>query len=158
MEHYTVDEMTTSDRAHAIAIFHEGVSGGDPVLDVDNPDNWIDLENGQNLVARLGDRIVGWAAICPIHDQELPEGVSKVSVFVSRECRRKGIGRLLLNTAIGMSKEQGVGSLICGIVPGNVPAIMLHKACGFKALGMIREAGRIKNKQQDAVLLHRNIA
>ncbi|CAJ37796.1 GNAT family N-acetyltransferase [Methanocella arvoryzae] len=158
MEHYIIQEMSVSDQDQVCSIFRNGVASGDHVLDADDPAEWIDFERGENLVAKLDDKVVGWAIVTPLEEAELPQGVGRIGVFVDPEYRGKGIGRLLLNSAIQYSEEQGIDSLICGIVPDNLPAVMLHKSCGFKALGMLRDAGMCGGRKRDAVLLQHTYA
>jgi len=153
MEHYIIEEMSPVDGAEVCRIFHEGMASGDLIMDADDPEAWMDMNRGQNMVARFGDQVVGWAMATPLEDSEIPEGIARISVFVDPSFRGKGLGRLLLNTVIGLSKEQGFSSLICGIIPDNVPALMLHKSSGFHAMGMLREAGLVRGKVRDAVLL-----
>ena len=158
MEHYIIQEMSASDQDQVCSIFRGGMASGDLVLDADDPAEWVDLERGENLVAKLDDKVVGWVIVTPLEEAELPQGVGRVGVFVDPEYRGKGIGRLLLNSAIQYSGEQGISSLICGIVPANLPAVMLHKSCGFKALGMLRDAGMCGGRKRDAVLLQHTYA
>lgn len=158
MEHYVIEEMSASDRDQVCNIFRDGMANGDLVLDADDPGDWVDLERGENLVARLEDRVVGWAMVTPLEEGDLPAGVGRVGVFVDKAFRGKGIGRLLLNSVIQYSGEQGISSLICGVIPANLPAVMLHKTCGFKAMGMLREAGKCGGRKRDAVLLRHTYA
>jgi L-amino acid N-acyltransferase YncA len=158
MEHYIIQEMSASDHDQVCSIFRGGMASGDLVLDADDPAEWVDFKRGENLVAKLGDTVVGWAIVTPLDEAELPGGVARVGVFVDPEYRGKGIGRLLLNSVVQYSGELGIKSLICGVIPANLPAVMLHKSCGFKALGMLREAGRCGGKARDAVLLQHTFA
>lgn len=158
MEHYIIEEMSASDHDQVCNIFRNGMASGDLVLDADDPGEWVDFQRGENLVAKYGDQVVGWAIVTPLEEAVLPGGVARIGVFVDPKFRGKGIGRLLLNSVIQYSGEQGINSLICGVVPANLPAVMLHKSCGFKALGMLRDAGRCKGKARDAVLLQHTYA
>ena len=158
MEHYIIEEMSVSDHDQVCSIFRNGMASGDLVMDVDDPQEWVDFKQGENLVARLGTQVVGWSMVTPLPKGDLPAGVARVGVFVDPKFRGKGIGRLLLNAVVQYSGEKGLNSLICGIVPDNVPALMLHKSCGFKALGMLRDAGQAGGKARDAVLLQHSNA
>jgi L-amino acid N-acyltransferase YncA len=149
----TIENMRPEDFRDVVSIFDESAAAEDLVLDTDNPKS-MDLDSGKNLVARVKDRVIGWAIVEPA-DRDNPGGAASVSVFVSPGFRRMGIGSSLLNAAIDMSARSGVTSLLTGIVPKNIPALLLHKQCGFKAIGMLQKAGISRGRMQDAVLLQR---
>jgi phosphinothricin acetyltransferase len=152
----TITKMSPQDRDEIITMFKECKQSGDLVLDTDDP-GARDIAGGRNLVARAQDRIIGWASIDPAGGRFKP-GMASVSILVRPEYRRIGVGRALLNTAIDVATRSGIGTLVSGIVPRNVPALLLHKSCGFKAVGMMQKAGLAGGKWQDAVLLQRDCA
>jgi L-amino acid N-acyltransferase YncA len=149
----TIENMSPLDRDEVIAIFDEGVRAGDLVLDIDDPGTQ-DLAAGRNLVARVGDRIIGWATLDAAGDGPRP-GIAAIGVFVRPDYRRKGVGQALLDAAVDLAARSGISTLITGIIPHNVPALMLHKKSGFKAIGMIRKAGVASGEWHSAVLLER---
>ncbi len=150
----TIEKMSPRDRDEIVSIFRKGVQTGDLVLDRDDPGT-RDIAAGRNLVARAKGRVIGWATV-DVAGSKLPSGLATVSVFVSPDYRRIGVGRTLLNAAIDQAASNGISKVITSIVPKNVPALLLHKSCGFKAVGMIRKAGVAKGQWQNAVLLRRN--
>jgi phosphinothricin acetyltransferase len=63
------------------------------------------------------------------------------SVYVHREQRGRGIGRLLLTRLIASATEQQFHVMIGGIDRENAASIALHEALGFEPAGIIRHAG-----------------
>ncbi len=63
------------------------------------------------------------------------------SVYVRKDQRGKGIGRLLLKEIIRVAAEQDYHVLIGGIDASNLESIRLHEKEGFVFNGIIREAG-----------------
>ncbi|MDQ8038404.1 MAG: N-acetyltransferase family protein [Pedobacter sp.] len=63
------------------------------------------------------------------------------SVYVHKDHRGKGLGRILLQALIAAAQEQNYHLLIGGIEAGNTGSIALHEALGFTHAGTIREAG-----------------
>ncbi|OPY28495.1 MAG: Acetyltransferase (GNAT) family protein [Methanocella sp. PtaU1.Bin125] len=147
----SIDNMRPEDHEAVCSIYMEGVKAGDLVLDTDDPAG-MDLASGRNLVARAKDRVIGWSVVEPAGK----EGVANVSVFVKPACRGMGVGKALLDTTVSLSARSGISALLAGIVPQNVPALMLHKSCGFHAVGMLKRAGATAGKVRNAVLLQRN--
>ncbi|MGA9140524.1 MAG: GNAT family N-acetyltransferase [Methanocella sp.] len=150
----SIDNMSLEDYGEVLSIFREGVDAGDLVMESDDPAG-MNLASGRNLVARAGGKVVGWAVVQPADDPSRATAAS-VSVFVKPDYRRIGVGRALLDAAAGQSARSGITALLTGIVPQNVPALLLHKSCGFRAIGMLQKAGVASGKLRDAVLLQRN--
>lgn len=147
----SIDNMRPEDREKVLSIFQEGVNAGDLIMDSDDPAG-KDLATGRNLVARVGNRIIGWAIVEPAGKAS----AASVSVFVKPDYRGIGIGKALLDATVTLSARSGISALLTGIVPQNVPALMLHKSCGFRAVGMLQKAGIASGKLRDAVLLQRD--
>lgn len=149
MEIY-ITRMSPAHREEIVSIYNSGVEAGDMMLDTDNP-GCTSLSEG--FVAKSEGIVVGWAATSRIESGSVPPGVARISVYVAPDFRRKGIGRTLLNAIIDHSSRSGINTLLSDIVPENVPALLLHKQCGFKAIGMVQQAGQARGQWQDAVLL-----
>lgn len=150
---YKIEQMAPADKDEILSIYREGLESGDILLDAEYPETWVDFSGKSGIVVRESDKVIGWAAVTLIAGEDVPDGVGKLSVFVRPDYRNQGIGRILVNTTIALSEQAGVRVLVSGIVPKNVPALMLHKTCGFKAMGMLRQAGTINGELADAVLL-----
>jgi phosphinothricin acetyltransferase len=63
------------------------------------------------------------------------------SVYVHREHRCRGVGRVLLERLVGRAREQQYHVLVGGIDVGNAGSIALHERLGFVHAGTIRQAG-----------------
>jgi L-amino acid N-acyltransferase YncA len=63
------------------------------------------------------------------------------SIYVQREQRGRGIGRLLLTQLITSATEQQYHVMIGGIDRENSASIALHAKLGFEPAGVIRHAG-----------------
>ena len=63
------------------------------------------------------------------------------SVYVASTHRRRGIGRRLVETLLGLAAQQGYHTVIGGIAADNVASIRLHEQLGFVSCGTIRQAG-----------------
>jgi L-amino acid N-acyltransferase len=63
------------------------------------------------------------------------------SVYVHRDHRGKGLGRVLLQAAIDAATAQNIHVLVGGIDAENAGSIALHESLGFTHSGTISEAG-----------------
>ena len=81
------------------AICEEGIATGHATFEEEAP-NW-EAWNANHLatcrlVARDDDTVIGWAALSPVSERCVYEGVAETSVYVSGAARGRGIGRELL--------------------------------------------------------------
>ncbi|MEY4562887.1 MAG: hypothetical protein RLZZ618_2164 [Pseudomonadota bacterium] len=63
------------------------------------------------------------------------------SVYVHKDHRARGVGRLLMQELIRVAETRHVHLLIGGIEATNAGSIALHEAIGFSHSGTIRQAG-----------------
>jgi len=63
------------------------------------------------------------------------------SLYVNKEHRGKGYGKIILQQLIQDATEKGYHNLIAGIDSENIASIKLHEASGFVFSGRIKHAG-----------------
>jgi [ribosomal protein S18]-alanine N-acetyltransferase len=93
-----------------------------------------ELENNRlahYMVARYGDRIVGFAGMWLLVDE------AHITTFaVSAEWRRQGIGERLLLAVLDLSRSRGAHEATLEVRPSNAPARRLYEKYGFKLVGV----------------------
>ena len=67
---------------------------------------------------------------------------AELSVYVVPSARRMGVGTALLTRLEDECRTRGIHTLIGVIDSENLPSIELHRKCGYKYAGTVREAGR----------------
>jgi ribosomal-protein-alanine N-acetyltransferase len=85
------------------------------------------------------------------------EGLDVAAIAVAPDRRRGGLGRRLLDAALGVAKEQGAAELVLEVAADNPAALALYRSAGFQQIGhragyYARPAGA-----QDALVLSRKI-
>ncbi|MFL9608904.1 GNAT family N-acetyltransferase [Methylobacillus sp. Pita2] len=63
------------------------------------------------------------------------------SVYIRRDHRGKGLGRILMERLIAKAMEQQYHVMIGGIDESNGASVMLHRRLGFSHAGTIKQAG-----------------
>lgn len=155
---FVIDEMKSGDWKQVLQIYKEGIETGDATFEKDIPtfDSWISNHiSGCSIVARKNDKILGWAALSPTSNRKVYSGVNEVSIYVSEECRGKGIGITLFKKLIDLSEDKGTWTLQAGIFPENKVSIDLHKKCGFRIVGIREKIGEMNGVWRDVVLMER---
>ena len=77
------------------------------------------------------------------------------SVYVHREHRGAGVGRLVLAELLALAQTYGYHSVVARIVGGHDASISLHSAHGFELVGIEREVGRKLGRWLDVVLMQK---
>jgi phosphinothricin acetyltransferase len=138
------------------AIYEEGIRGGDATFETDAPSwEWDEAHSELRVVADRDDLVVGWAALSPVSSRCCYSGVGEVSVYVAENARGAGVGRVLLDELVRRSEQNGYWTLTAGVFPENEASIRLHKACGFREVGVRERLGELRGVWRDVVLLER---
>jgi GNAT superfamily N-acetyltransferase len=88
---------------------------------------------GVTFVAEDGERFVGLAGGYP--EEEHPEAVHLVSMWVDPAERQGGLGRALVDAVVGWARDRGALMVNLWVTDGNGPAIALYRSCGFQPTG-----------------------
>jgi L-amino acid N-acyltransferase YncA/phosphoribosylanthranilate isomerase len=155
---FTIDAMTPGDWSQVAAIYAEGIATDNATFETEVPD-WDAWDRAHHadcrLVARDGDQVLGWAALSPVSSRCVYGGVAENSIYIAAAARGKGIGKALLKALIDASESAGIWMLQTGIFPENIASIRLHKACGFREVGIRERIGQMHGVWRDVVLLER---
>ena len=104
-------------------------------------------------MARVGDEVVGWAALTPVSRRAVYAGVADLSVYVAGTARGRGVGRALLAALVESARAGGLWTLQAGVFPENEPSLALHRSLGFRDVGVRERIGRLDGVWRDVVLL-----
>jgi len=99
--------------------------------------------------------MLGWTALTPVSSRCVYAGVAEVSIYIGKEERGKGIGKILLTELIRQSEENGIWTLQSGIFAENESSIKLHEKCGFRIVGYREKIGKKNGVWKDNVLMER---
>ncbi len=155
---YQITTMRPEDWAAVREIYREGIATSIATFETEIPE-WQKWDSAHRqdcrLIARNEQRVVGWAALGSVSARRAYSGVAEVSVYVAAAARGKGVGRELLRALIEESEVNGVWTLQAGIFAENVASIALHKACGFREVGVRQRLGKLGAVWKDVLLLER---
>jgi phosphinothricin acetyltransferase len=153
-----LEKLTQADWQWVKAIYKEGIVTKNATFETEVP-VWSDWDNQHlkdcRFVARKNGKILGWAALSPVSDRCIYNGVAEVSVYISKTARGKGLGKLLLHELIEKSENINIWTLQAGIFPENQVSIGLHINLGFREVGFREKIGKLDGVWRDVVLLER---
>ena len=146
------------DAASVAAIYNEGIE--DRVATFETAPRspadvvgWI--SSHPFVVAERNGEVVGFARVSPYSDRCVYEGVGEHGVYVARAARGTGIGRMLLADLCAAAERAGLYKLTARIFTDNAASLAVHRAAGFREVGVQQRHGRLDGEWKDVVLVER---
>ena len=138
------------------SIYEQGIATGDATFETEAP-AWAawDRAHTLRLIAEQNGEVLGWAALSPVSERCVYEGVAEDSVYVAGSAQGRGIGRLLLDELVRRAESDGIWTIQAGIFPENSASIALHERCGFRVVGTRKRIGKHRGVWRDVVLMER---
>jgi L-amino acid N-acyltransferase YncA len=153
-----IDHMRPRDWEQVRSIYLEGIRTGHATFETDAP-TWEKWNEGHleiaRLVARDGDRVLGWAALSPTSKRNVYRGVAELTVYVAETARGVGLGRALLEALIQESEQHGIWTLQASIFPENTSSVKLHLRSGFREVGRRERIAMLNGIWRDTLLFER---
>ncbi len=107
------------------------------------------------VVAEEDDRVVGFASTSDYRPRDCYAQVAEFSVYVDRDVRGRGVGRLVLQALIEESAKAGLHKLVSRIFPENAASRTLCRSLGFREVGIYQEHGQLEEIWKDCVIVER---
>ncbi len=148
---------TASDAEAIVRIYNEGIEDRLATFETEPRDadtilRW--LEAGLPLVVVEKDgEVVAWACVHPYRDRTAYSGVGDFSIYVARNRRGRGLGRVALEALLGECESRGYWKLLSRIFPENVASLALCRSLGFREVGVYRRHGRLDGEWRDCVIV-----
>ena len=153
-----VRPMRVEDWPAVAEVYAEGIAGGDATFETEVP-SWAGWDAAHlpdhRLVAEVDGTVVGWTAVSPVSGRCVYAGVVEDSVYVAESARGRGVGRRLLAALVESTENAGIWTIQTGIFPENESSLALHRAAGFRVLGVRERPGQLRGRWRDVVLLER---
>lgn len=104
-------------------------------------------------VAEEEGQIKGWACISPFSDKSAYRYTVENSVYIHKDYRGNGLGRILLKHTLKISKELGYKAIIALITSDNIASCKLHNDLGFYEVGKMQKVGYKFEKWLDVTVM-----
>lgn len=148
-ETITIRDATEADLAAIRDIYNHAVEHttaiwNEVLIDVDNRRAWMELRRAKGfpvLVAERAGKVAGYASYGDWRAFDGYRHTVEHSVYVDKDCRGAGIGRLLMQALIDHARGNDKHVMIAAIEAENQPSIALHERLGFRLVGIHREVG-----------------
>ncbi len=153
-----VEPMTGVHAAAVLAIYQAGIDEGNATFETRAP-GWPAFTAarlpGHRFVAIAAGQVAGWVAASATSGRCAYAGVVEHSVYVHPSARGQGTGRLLLEALIASTEAAGIWTIQSGIFPENTASLAMHRAAGFRVVGIRERIGQHHGRWRDVVLIER---
>jgi phosphinothricin acetyltransferase len=149
-----------ADDAAAIArIYNEGIADRIATFDTEPRTEedilrWLDADYPLVVAERDGE-VAAWAVAHPYSARAAYSGVADFSIYVARERRGEGVGRVTLEALVAECEARGYWKLLSRIFPQNEASLALCRAVGFREVGVYRRHGKLDGEWRDCVIVER---
>jgi phosphinothricin acetyltransferase len=118
---------------------------------------WFDGRHPIVVVEDADDRVIAFASTSRYRDRECYGGIAEFSVYVDREARGRGVGRIAMDAIIDAARAAGYWKLVSRVFVENVPSRALLSKVGFREVGVYRRHARLDGAWRDVVIVERLI-
>jgi len=98
---------------------------------------------------------IAWASLNVFNARDAYRFVADISVYVERQWRGKGAGRVLLTRLIELGREHGYHKLVLSAFPFNPGGMALYDKLGFRTVGVYKEQGQLDGAWVDTIIMER---
>jgi phosphinothricin acetyltransferase len=110
------------------------------------------------LVAAGSDgAALGWAGLSAYRARDCYAGIAEFSIYLERQARGRGLGRVLLNGLVEAARDRGFWKLLSRIFPFNTASRRLCAGCGFREVGIYEKHGQLDGRWLEVVIVERLI-
>jgi L-amino acid N-acyltransferase YncA len=114
---------------------------------------WFDGLHPIIVVEAESGEILAFASTSIYRPRSCYSGIAEASVYVRRDARRHGAGRLALTSLITSAKEAGFSKLVSRVLVENTASRKLIQSIGFREVGTYFKHGKLDGVWRDVVIV-----
>ncbi|MDO4454476.1 MAG: GNAT family N-acetyltransferase [Eubacteriales bacterium] len=109
------------------------------------------------LVYEEDSKVLGYAYAGTFHERKAFQWDAELSIYLSEEAHRRGIGKKLYSELFSILEEQGIYTLYAHITYPNDDSIAFHKAMGFQKIAHFPKTGYKMGKWRDTIFMEKHL-
>lgn len=148
---------TPDDAAAIVGIYNQGIEDRVGTFETEPRtaalvQTWFD---GQHpiVVVEHDEEVIAYASSSPYRSRACYAGVVEFSVYVQRDWRGKGAGRLAISRLIQECEAAGFWKLVSRVFVENAASRALLRAVGFREVGVYEKHGQLDGVWRDVVIV-----
>ena len=109
------------------------------------------------LVVEIDGEIIAFASSSAYSARECYAGIAECSVYVKRDVRHHGAGRIALEALIRAAEEAGFWKLVSRVFIDNQASRKLIGSLGFREVGIYEKHAKLDGIWRDVIIVERLI-
>ncbi|QBD82773.1 N-acetyltransferase family protein [Ktedonosporobacter rubrisoli] len=155
-----------TDAAAITAIYNQGIEDRVGTFEIELRTeamvaSWFDGRH-PIVVVEAEQAVIAYASTSPYRQRACYAGIAEFSVYVRRDWRGKGAGRLALSHLMHECEAVGFWKLVSRIFVENDASRQLMRSLGFREVGIYEKHGQLDGVWRDVVIVEylfaRNLA
>ncbi|ABR47874.1 GCN5-related N-acetyltransferase [Alkaliphilus metalliredigens QYMF] len=160
---YTVRIAELQDLKSITEIYNEGIEDRIATLETKIKSEaemipWLQQRSEKHKVITIEnerDEVLGWASLNPFNSRCCYDGVADFSIYIKRQMRGMGLGKLLLKALIEVAREQDIHKLVLSTFKSNEAGQRLYESFGFREVGTYKNQGILDGKFVDVTIMEK---
>jgi L-amino acid N-acyltransferase YncA len=153
---------TLSDADAIARIYNQGIEDRVATFEtrLRTPDDirgWFDGVHPVVIVERA-EQVIAFAATSTYRPRDCYAGIAEFSVYVAREARGQGAGRLAMQALIEAAEAAGFWKLLSRVFVENDASRALLLGLGFREVGVYEKHAQLDGIWRDVVIVERLLA
>lgn len=116
--------------------------------------SWLDSRYPV-VVVEADNRIAAFAATSTYRPRECYNGIAEFSVYVARDMRGRGYGRMALEALVDTAGRAGFWKLVSRVLVENAASRALMKKIGFREVGIYERHAQLDGRWRDVVIVEK---
>lgn len=120
---------------------------------------WFEQHQQQDLPVLVAvneaGAIIGWGSLSKYREKIGYRYTVEHSVYVARDQRRLGAGRLIVMALVDAARQLGKHVIIGGIDADNQASLKLHQSLGFEQVAHLKQVGYKFDRWLDVIFVQR---
>jgi L-amino acid N-acyltransferase YncA len=142
------------------AIYNEGIEDGVATFETrprsaDDVRKWFEKGRFPVVVVEDDGGVIAFAATSEYRPRECYAGIAEFSVYVAREARGRGAGRVAMLALIDATAAAGFWKLVSRVFVENLRSRALLESVGFREVGIYERHARLHGTWRDVVIVER---
>lgn len=155
----TTRPMTAADCEAVARIYNEGIDDRIATFETRHRTAadiaaWLDTRYPA-VVVTDDDEVVAFAATSTYRPRECYDGIAEFSVYVGREARGQGAGRLAMEALTDAAEQAGFWKLLSRVFTENTASLGLLKRVEFREVGTYEKHAKLDGRWRDVVIVER---
>ena len=151
---------TPDDSAAIARIYNEGIDDRVGTFETrhraaEDVARWFD---GRHPIVAVDDdagTLIAWASTSEYRPRDCYAGIAEFSVYVAREARGRGAGRVAMEALIDAARQAGFWKLVSRVFVENAASRGLLRSDGFREDGTYQRHAQLDGVWRDVVIVER---